>query len=92
MIFAAPLDQEILHEIGRAGRPVITVEDGARAGGFGSAVIEWLADHGYLLPVTRIGIPDRFIPHGTVAELRHLAGMDAGAITEAIVAAAHSTR
>lgn len=88
MIFAAPLDEEILHEVGRAGRPIVTVEDGIRSGGLGSAVLEWMADHGYSLPVKRLGIPDRFIAHGSVAELRALCGFDAAAIASAIISSA----
>lgn len=86
MVFVSPLDEEIMEAVVKAGRPVITVEDGTVAGGFGSAVLEWLADHDCNLPVRRIGIPRRFIPHGTVAELRALCRMDAPAIAEAITA------
>lgn len=84
MVFVSPLDEEIMEQVIKAGRPVITVEDGTVAGGFGSAVLEWLADRGCSLPVRRIGIPRRFIPHGTVPELRTLCRMDAPAIAEAI--------
>lgn len=86
MVFVSPLDEEIMEAVVKAGRPIITVEDGTVAGGFGSAVLEWLADHDCNLPVRRIGIPRRFIPHGTVAELRALCRMDAPAIAEAITA------
>ncbi len=92
MIFASPLDEAILHEVGRSGRPVVTVEDGIRSGGMGSAVLEWLADHGYTVPVIRLGIPDRFISHGSVAELRALCGLDADAIADAIVSSARKEK
>ncbi len=59
---------------------IITVEDGVIAGGFGSAVEEWLADNGYNIPVKRLGIPDSFIQHGTVAELKRICGMDSDSI------------
>ncbi len=87
MIYLKPLDEEIMREAVRSGAPIITVEDASIKGGLGSAVIEWLNDQGYKVPVTRIGIPDKFIPQGTVAQLRHLCGMDAEAITEAIIKA-----
>ncbi len=85
MIFLRPLDQEIMHEVARSGRPIITVEDACVRGGLGSAVIEWLNDHGYNNPVKRIGIPEKFVPQGSVAQLRRLCGMDAEAIHKAIV-------
>ncbi|MDE7411164.1 MAG: 1-deoxy-D-xylulose-5-phosphate synthase [Paramuribaculum sp.] len=90
MIFLKPLDDEILTEVAQAGRPIITVEDASVKGGLGSAVIEWLSEHGYHIPVTRIGVPDKFVPQGTVAELRELCGMNAAAISEAIINAKQS--
>ena len=74
--FLKPLDEEMLHEIGRRFRHIVTVEDGVVRGGMGSAVLEFMADHGYKPDVRRIGVPDRFIEHGTVAQLYHLCGMD----------------
>ena len=88
MVFLKPLDENILHEVGRAGKPVITVEDGTVKGGLGSAVIEWLNDHGYALPVKRIGVPDAFVPQGKVPQLFKLCGMDAESICGAILEAA----
>lgn len=85
MIFLKPLDDSIMEEVARTGRPVITVEDASIKGGLGSAVIEWLSDHGYSLPVHRIGVPDKFIPHGTPEQLYKLCGIDAGSIFHAIV-------
>ncbi len=85
MLFVSPLDEATMTEVARRGKPIVTVEDGIRNGGFGSAVMEWLADHGYTLPVKRLGIPQQFIPHGTVAAQRALCGIDAPSIAEAIV-------
>ncbi len=87
MIFLKPLDDEILRKAAESGRPIITVEDGSINGGLGSAVLEWLAARGYSLPVTRLGVPDLFVPHGDVASLRHICGYDAEAITDAITKA-----
>jgi 1-deoxy-D-xylulose-5-phosphate synthase len=78
--FLKPLDEELLHEIGRHFHAVVTVEDGARQGGMGSAVLEFMADHGYAPRVARIGIPDHFVTHGPVKDLYHLCGMDAEGI------------
>ena len=66
------------------GCPVITVEDGTINGGLGGAVAEWLAANNYSRPVTRLGIPDRFIPQGTPDEQHHMCGFDTGAILAAI--------
>lgn len=74
--FLKPLDEEMLHEIGQRFQRIVTVEDGVISGGMGSAVLEFMADHGYKPDVHRIGVPDQFIEHGTVAELYHLCGMD----------------
>lgn len=74
--FLKPLDEALLHEIGQRFRHIVTVEDGVRKGGMGSAILEFMADNGYHPRVTRIGIPDVFVEHGTVKELYHLCGMD----------------
>lgn len=84
MRFAKPLDENILNEACRQYSHIITVEDGARNGGFGYAVAEWLEDHGCHNAVTRLGLPDKFIEHGTVGELQRIAGIDAEAIASAI--------
>ena len=55
--------------MGERGVPVITIEDGMRDGGLGSAVAEWMADHDYHTEIIRIGVPDRFVAHGKVPEL-----------------------
>lgn len=84
MRFVKPLDEKLLDEIGRKFKVVVTVEDGARNGGFGSAVMEWLQDHGYQAMVKRIGLPDHFVEHGTIAELREIIGMDNASIVNTI--------
>ena len=84
MRFLKPLDEELLHEVGRKFRRIITIEDGTRKGGLGSAVLEWMNDNNYHPQVTVMGLPDEFIEHGTVAELQHLVGIDTEAIVNAI--------
>ena len=86
MRFLKPLDEKILHEVGRRFKRIVTVEDGVRNGGLGSAVMEWMSDHGYNVPVTRLGLPDEFVEHGTVAELRKIVGLDKDSIRKAIEA------
>jgi 1-deoxy-D-xylulose-5-phosphate synthase len=83
--FAKPLDEELLHEVGAKFKRVITVEDGVVRGGVGSAVEEWLSRHGYDTRVERLGVPDRFIPHGTPEELYALCGYDVEGILRAIL-------
>lgn len=84
MRFLKPLDENILHEVGRKYHRIVTVEDGARTGGLGSAVVEWMNDHGYAIPVTRLGLPDSFVEHGTVKELYRLTNLDIESIKKAI--------
>lgn len=86
MRFVKPLDEEILHEVGTRFKRIITVEDGSRNGGFGSAVLEWLNDNGYATSVKRMGLPDKFIEHGTVPQLREIAGIDKESIRREIMA------
>jgi 1-deoxy-D-xylulose-5-phosphate synthase len=69
MRFVKPIDAELLHSVFKRFKKVITLEDGCRMGGFGSAVIEFMADNGYFAQVERMGIPDRFIDHGSPKEL-----------------------
>ena len=82
--FLKPLDDALLHDICQHYERLITLEDGCMQGGMGSAVLEWMNDHGYALPVTRMGIPDEFIEHGTVDELQHICHMDVDSIVAAI--------
>lgn len=80
MRFVKPLDGELLTEIFENHDRVVTVEDGALTGGFGSAVVEWMSDNGYNSKITRLGIPDRFVEHGTQDELYTECGYDAESI------------
>ena len=84
MRFLKPLDENILDEVGKKYSQIITVEDGVRNGGLGSAVLEWMNDHGYHPTVTRLGLPDSFVEHGTPQELYHLLGLDEFAIADTI--------
>ncbi len=83
--FLKPLDEELLHEIGNRFAKIITIEDGVIKGGMGSAVLEFMSDNKYTPRIHRIGVPDKFIEHGTVAELYHLCGMDEEGIYNALV-------
>ena len=83
--FVKPVDEEMLHEIGQNFDRVITLEDGVRQGGMGSMVLEWLNDHGYHPTVVRMGLPDSFVQHGSVPELRHITGLDAEAICQILI-------
>lgn len=80
MRFVKPLDTNILTQVGTRFSAIITVEDGAIQGGFGSAVLEWLNDNGYQTRVVRLGIPDRFVEHGTPQELYRECGIDVESI------------
>lgn len=82
MRFLKPIDEDILHEVGRKFRRVITVEDGVVSGGLGSAVAEFFADNGYNdIELKRVGMPDDFVEHGKVSELYRICGMDAESIS-----------
>lgn len=83
--FLKPLDKGLLHEVGRKFSRIITIEDGVRKGGMGSAVLEFMADHDYTPHIQRIGVPDAFIEHGTIQELHHLCGMDEEGIYNVIL-------
>lgn len=85
MVFLKPIDESILEEVGKAGRPIITIEDGSINGGLGGAVAEWMSSHGYTLPIVRLGIPDEFVPQGTPKELKHLCEFDTEGIYNAII-------
>lgn len=85
MRFVKPLDEAILHEVGKKFKRIVTVEDGARNGGFGSAVLEWMSDNGYMPSIKRLGLPDQFIEHGTVPELREIAGIDKDSIRKSVI-------
>lgn len=85
MRFLKPIDEDILHEVGSHFKHVITLEDGVKNGGLGSAVTEYMADNGWTPRVTRLGLPDHFVEHGTVAQLQHIAGIDKEAIIAALM-------
>jgi 1-deoxy-D-xylulose-5-phosphate synthase len=85
MRFVKPLDEEMLHEVFTRFRKVITVEDGCLQGGFGSAVLEFMADHNYNAEVRRLGIPDRVVEHGEQPELHHECKFDAPGIEQAAI-------
>ena len=84
MRFVKPLDENLLKEVAAKFKHIITVEDGVREGGFGSAVIEWMEDNGQHLDIVRLGLPDHFVEHGTVAQLQSIVGIDAEGIRRAI--------
>ena len=85
MHFLKPIDENILEEVGRKFKRIVTVENGVRNGGLGSAVLEWMNDHGYHPQVIRLGLPDdQFVEHGTVAELQQIVGLDKESIIKAI--------
>ena len=84
--FVKPLDENLLQDIGRKFDKIITIEDGVRNGGMGSAVMEWMADHGFRPQIVRMGLPDAFVEHGSVAQLRKLVGLDADSIRKEIEA------
>ena len=82
--FAKPLDEHLLGNVAQRFKRIVTIEDGARAGGIGSAVLEWMSDHGFAPQMTRLGLPDKFVEHGTVAQLRQIVGLDIQSIKNAI--------
>ncbi|HSK13733.1 MAG TPA: 1-deoxy-D-xylulose-5-phosphate synthase [Phnomibacter sp.] len=84
MRFVKPIDEELLHEVFSKYHKVVTVEDGTTVGGFGSAVLEFMAQQGYKADVKMLGIPDRLVEHGTLKELHAECGYDAAGIAEAV--------
>ena len=84
MRFIKPIDEEILHEVGKNFKAAITIEDGTLVGGFGSAVLEFMSDNGYTINVKRLGVPDQFIDHGTPQELHRECGFDVEGIVKAV--------
>jgi len=85
MRFAKPIDESILHEVGKEFKNVITIEDGTIVGGMGSAVIEFFNEHGYKPNVKRLGIPDEFIEHGSQKEQYRDCGYDKDAIVKTAI-------
>lgn len=84
MRYLKPIDQDILREVGKSYKRIVTVEDGVVQGGLGSAVVEYMADHNLHPEVIRLGLPDSFVEHGTPEELYHIVGLDAEAIKKAL--------
>jgi 1-deoxy-D-xylulose-5-phosphate synthase len=83
MRFAKPLDEGLLHEVFKKYKKIVTVEDGTVVGGFGSAILEFMAAHKYTAQVTLLGIPDIVVEHGAPKQLHEECGFDAKAIAEA---------
>jgi len=82
--FVKPLDEKLILELAATGRPIITVEESVLPGGFGSAVLELLSDHGIATPVSRLGIADRIWDHASQSRLREMAGLSAHGIAASV--------
>ncbi len=87
MRFLKPLDDKLLEEVASRFSRIITIEDGVRNGGLGSAVTEWMSDHGYTPQITRMGMPDHFVEQGTVQQLREICGIDIESIKKELIKA-----
>ena len=85
LIFLKPMDEDLLHEIGKNFQRIITIENGTVQGGLGSVIMEFMVENGYHPEIRRIGIPDRFIPQGSIPELHRLCGMDVESIEKSIL-------
>ena len=85
MRFVKPLDETLLSSIAGRFDRFVTIEDGCVNGGFGSAVMEWMTDHGYHPVIRRLGLPDKFVEHGTVAQLHQLVGIDKDSIRQTLL-------
>lgn len=87
MRWLKPMDEEILHEVGKNYQTIVTAEDGILAGGLGSAVLEWMSDHGYSPRIIRLGVKDQFVEHGSTKELYHLLKLDKEGLCESLLQA-----
>lgn len=85
MIYLKPLDEELLHEVGKNFRQIVTLENGTIRGGLGTAVSEFMLENGYTPQVHKIGIPDAFVGQGTIPELYHICKMDVESITKVLI-------
>lgn len=85
MRWLKPLDEDLLHEVGKKFKTIVTAEDGIIAGGLGSAVLEWMADHGYTPRVIRLGVHDQFVEHGSTKELYHMLKLDKEGLCESLL-------
>ncbi|MFY8129027.1 MAG: 1-deoxy-D-xylulose-5-phosphate synthase [Chitinophagaceae bacterium] len=83
--FVKPIDEDLLHEVFAKYKKIVTVEDGTVVGGFGSAILEFMAANNYTAQVKILGIPDRLVEHGTPKELHRECAYDAQGITEAVL-------
>lgn len=92
MLWLKPLDTDLIRDIASTHKAIITVEDGAIAGGFGTAVSEWLTDEKIEMPVTRLGVPDKWVTHGSTEQLKNICGYDAAGIARAIADAANAIK
>ena len=84
MRWLKPMDENLLEEVRKKYQKIITIEDGIVEGGFGSAVVEYFADHHEPISVLRLGIKNQFVEHGNPNELYHLLGLDAEGITQSV--------
>jgi 1-deoxy-D-xylulose-5-phosphate synthase len=87
MRWLKPMDEQLLHEIGKNFKKIVTVEDGVINGGLGSAITEWMNDHAYNVQVMRLGVNDQFVEHGSTKELYHLLKLDKEGICESLLQA-----
>ena len=87
MRWLKPIDEEILHEVGKKYKTIVTAEDGVISGGLGSAVLEWMSDHGYSPRIIRLGVNDQFVEHGSTKELYHLLKLDKEGLCESLLQA-----
>jgi len=83
--FIKPMDEVLLEKAAKEHKLIVTLEDNALAGGFGSGVAEWLADHGLSVPLLRLGVPDRFIEYGMTSEQMAECGLDAESVRQVIL-------
>ena len=84
MRFAKPLDETMLHKVFKEYKTIVTLEDGVVKGGFGSAVLEFAAEHNYTNKIKCLGVPDHFIEHGKIDELQEMAGIDVKSIVRQV--------
>ena len=80
--FLKPLDEDMLNCIGKNFKKILTIEDGVRKGGMGSAILEFMSDNGYNPVIKRIGLPDNFVQHGNITQLHEICGLDEDSICE----------
>ena len=83
--FLKPLDEELLHEVGQNFSQIMTIEDGVLKGGMGCAILEFMSDNDYRPHIKRIGLPDKFVEHGSINELYRLCGLDEESIFNELI-------